>query len=142
MEAFENRDIKDHILKIGDDEWESMCPYFRGVKSKGKPGEVDCNQQPEEADISRLGHIDSCIKDPGMCRLYVHRIKETFPVGTRLRLISMKAEPDMPEGLEGKVEHVDDIGQIHMKWDNGRTLPLVVYLDFFDTIHDENNCTK
>ena len=46
MEAFENRDIKDHILKIGDDEWESMCPYFRGVKSKGKPGEVDCNQQP------------------------------------------------------------------------------------------------
>ena len=51
-------------------------------------------------------------------------------------------QPSMPEGLEGKVEHVDDIGQIHMKWDNGRTLPLVVYLDFFDTIHDENNCTK
>ena len=43
----------------------------------------------------------------------------------------------MPEGTEGTVDMVDDIGQIHMKWDNGRTLALVPGEDSFSVIRQE-----
>jgi len=36
----------------------------------------------------------------------------------------MNGETQMPFGLEGEVTHVDDIGQIHVNWDNGSTLAL------------------
>lgn len=51
--------------------------------------------------------------------------KAAYPVGTRLELISMD-DPyaPVPPGTRGTVQYVDDIGQIGMKWDNGRTLPL------------------
>ena len=44
---------------------------------------------------------------------------------------------DMPPGLEGEVHRVDDIGQIHMKWENGRTLPLNTETDSFSVITQE-----
>lgn len=37
----------------------------------------------------------------------------------------------VPDGTEGNVEFVDDAGQIHMKWDNGRTLALIPGIDEF-----------
>lgn len=37
----------------------------------------------------------------------------------------------VPAGTEGNVEFVDDAGQIHMKWDNGRTLALIPGIDEF-----------
>lgn len=58
-------------------------------------------------------------------------LKERYLPGTRLVLVNMDGEPDMTEGLEGVVSHVDDIGQIHMCWDNGRTLALVYGKDSF-----------
>jgi hypothetical protein len=51
------------------------------------------------------------------------RNKELFPKGTRVRLIHMGADPDpVPDGSEGTVEHVDDVGTISVKFDNGRHL--------------------
>ncbi len=60
------------------------------------------------------------------------RYKESYPTGTRIMLISME-DPwaPVPSGTRGTVEVVDDIGQIHMKWDNGRTLALVPGEDSF-----------
>ena len=60
------------------------------------------------------------------------RYKESYPPGTRIMLISME-DPwaPVPSGTRGTVEVVDDIGQIHMKWDNGRTLALVPGEDSF-----------
>ena len=60
-----------------------------------------------------------------MDRKIVNFIKEQYPPGTRIRLNSMKDpyHPILP-GTEGEVDFVDDEGQIFMKWDNGRTLPL------------------
>lgn len=68
----------------------------------------------------------------------VQRIKEQYPAGTRIRLNSM-SDPwsPVPEGTEGTVDMVDDIGQIHMKWDNGRTLALVPGEDSFSVIRQE-----
>ncbi len=41
--------------------------------------------------------------------------------------------PILP-GTEGEVDFVDDKGQIFMKWDNGRTLPLVPGEDSFTVL--------
>ena len=37
----------------------------------------------------------------------------------------------IPSGTRGTVDFVDDVGQIHMKWDNGRTLAIVPQVDKF-----------
>lgn len=60
--------------------------------------------------------------------------KWKYPVGARVMLYEMDGEPQMPEGLEGTIYHVDDIGQIHVKWDNGSTLALNVECDRFIVI--------
>lgn len=46
----------------------------------------------------------------------------------------MEGEDDMPAGLKGKVVFVDDIGQVHMKWQNGRGIPLNPELDKFQVL--------
>ena len=53
-------------------------------------------------------------------------IQEQYPPGTRIRLNFMN-DPYAPitPGTEGVVDVVDDDGQLHMKWDNGRTLALI-----------------
>lgn len=65
----------------------------------------------------------------------VDRIKEQYPVGTRIELISMD-DPHAPieSGMQGTVDMVDDIGTLHMKWDNGRTLGIVPGEDNFKVI--------
>lgn len=60
--------------------------------------------------------------------------KALYQKGMRIRLNYMEGESDMPSGLKGTVQHVDDIGQIHMKWDNGRTLALNSDKDSFSII--------
>ncbi len=40
----------------------------------------------------------------------VERLKERYPEGTRIQLITMAGESDMPSGLMGTVDFVDDIG--------------------------------
>lgn len=43
----------------------------------------------------------------------------------------MYGEPKMPKGIKGIVDEVDDIGQIHVKWENGSSLALNVEVDSF-----------
>lgn len=64
----------------------------------------------------------------------VQRIKEQYPGRTRIRLHSMSGEADMPSGLTGTVDFVDDAGQLQMSWDNGRSLALVPGEDSFSII--------
>ena len=62
-------------------------------------------------------------------------IKEQYPPGTRIRLNSMY-DPFAPiePGTEGIVDLVDDAGQLHMKWDNGRTLAIIPGEDSFTVL--------
>lgn len=66
------------------------------------------------------------------------RIKETYPPGTRIELISME-DPfaPVPPGTRGTVKVVDDIGQLHMSWDNGRSLAVVPGEDSFRKLTQE-----
>ena len=67
----------------------------------------------------------------------VDEIKEQYPVGSRIELINMEGEMEMYAGLKGTVTSVDDIGQIHMKWDNGSSLALNKDVDSFKQIDEK-----
>lgn len=59
-------------------------------------------------------------------------IKAEYPAGTRIKLNHMEEEKfPVADGTTGEVAFVDDAGQIHMKWDNGRTLELIPGVDDF-----------
>ena len=70
-----------------------------------------------------------------MDRKMVNFIKERYPSGTRIRLNSME-DPYAPiaPGTEGVVDFVDDIGTIHIKWNNGRSLGIVPGEDSFSVL--------
>lgn len=59
-------------------------------------------------------------------------LKERYPEGTRVRCIMM-TDPyhAVPSGTEGTVKCVDDMGTIHVQWDNGSSLGLIPYEDRF-----------
>ena len=64
----------------------------------------------------------------------VDNIKRQYPAGTRVKLNSMSGESNMPSGMEGTVEYVDDAGQLGMLWDNGSSLSLIPGEDSFSKI--------
>jgi len=64
----------------------------------------------------------------------VEKIKKLFPVGTKIRLIHMDDSQAVPSGISGTVDYIDDDGQIHMNWDNGRTLALIYGVDQFEIV--------
>ena len=57
-------------------------------------------------------------------------------IGRRVRLIYMEGEDPsrMYKGLEGTIDHIDGIGQIHVKWDNGSSLALNGDVDDFEIL--------
>ena len=52
-------------------------------------------------------------------------LRKQFPQGCRVELIRMDDPQAPPGGTKGTVTHVDDIGTIHVKWDNGSGLGVV-----------------
>ncbi|MEA4896898.1 MAG: DUF4314 domain-containing protein [Christensenellaceae bacterium] len=58
------------------------------------------------------------------------RLREQHPKGTRVELIEMN-DPyrEMPPGLKGTVQMVDDAGGIHINWDNSSTLAAIYGID-------------
>ena len=68
----------------------------------------------------------------------IKNLRECYPEGTRIKLHFMD-DPysPIPAGMTGTVSCVDDAGNIHMKWDNGRTLALIAGVDSFEKIPDK-----
>ena len=63
--------------------------------------------------------------------------KNTFPKGTRICVDNMDNDPrPIPAGTCGTVELVDDIGTIHCKFDDGRSLGLIPGEDSFHIIKE------
>lgn len=65
--------------------------------------------------------------------------KKAYPAGTRIRLIHMD-DPysPVPDEMTGTVTSVDDMGTLHMKWDNGRSLGICPDVDSFEIIGKED----
>lgn len=62
----------------------------------------------------------------------LNALRYMYREGTRIELINME-DPyaPVPPGTKGTVVYVDDMGTIHMKWDNGSTLGLIYGEDMF-----------
>ena len=61
----------------------------------------------------------------------IAEVRLNYPPGTRVELIHMDDNWAVPSGTRGEVVRTDDAGQIHMQWDNGRTLAIVPQVDKF-----------
>lgn len=63
------------------------------------------------------------------------KVRKEYPEGTRVRCISM-SDPyhPVPTGTEGTVINVDDIGTIHVNWDNGQSLGLAYGADQYEKV--------
>lgn len=55
----------------------------------------------------------------------VLRLREQFPIGTKVELVSMDDMQAPPPGTKGEVRFVDDGGTIHVRWENGSSLGAV-----------------
>ncbi len=65
----------------------------------------------------------------------VREIKKMYPSGTKIRLTRMGEDQQrVPDGTIGTVRYVDDIGTIHMRWETGSSLGLIVGEDEFEKI--------
>ena len=67
----------------------------------------------------------------------IREIKENYPPGTRIQLIHMEDQWAVPSGTRGTVDFVDDQGQVHPTWDNGRSLAIVPQVDQFRKLTDQ-----
>lgn len=61
----------------------------------------------------------------------VEALRKRYPKGTKICLDSMDGELLMSSGLKGEVFGVDDMGQIHVQWENGSSLALLPGIDRF-----------
>lgn len=69
-------------------------------------------------------------------RAVINRLQ--YPPGCRIELLEMN-DPYAPiqPGTRGTVAYVDDMGTLHMHWDNGRTLGVIPGEDSFRKLTPE-----
>ena len=65
-------------------------------------------------------------------------LRKNYPKGTRIELVFMNDFRSIKPGTKGTVNHVDDMGTIHVDWDNGRRLGLIYDEDEFNVLEDED----
>ena len=64
-------------------------------------------------------------------------LRVKYPEGTRVILVSMDDEQAPPIGTCGNVDHIDDMGTIHIKWDTGSSLGVVPWEDEIEIVLDD-----
>ncbi len=63
-------------------------------------------------------------------KIDIERLRETY-LGKRIKCIWMSDPKPIPPQTKGIVEHIDDMGTLHVKWDNGRILGIIPEEDIF-----------
>lgn len=53
---------------------------------------------------------------------FLQELRDLYTPGTRVRLLKMDDSQAPPIGTLGTIDHVDDIGTIHVRWENGSSL--------------------
>lgn len=66
----------------------------------------------------------------------LNEIKVKYPIGTRVKLTKdMDDKYPILAGTIGTIDYIDSEGQLHMMWENGRTLALIPEVDEFEIIN-------
>lgn len=63
-------------------------------------------------------------------------LREKYPTGTIVKLISMNDVQSPPVGTIGEVTMIDDMGSIHVNWQNGSTLALIPDVDSWEILNE------
>lgn len=73
----------------------------------------------------------------------VEALKKKYPKGTKIVCLRMD-DPfhPVPPGTRGEVDYVDDLGTIHMTWENGSGLALISEKDEFRVIKPKEKKTQ
>ena len=61
-------------------------------------------------------------------------LREKYPTGTIVKLISMDDVQSPPVGTIGEVTMIDDMGSVHVNWQNGSTLALIPDVDSWEIL--------
>lgn len=61
-------------------------------------------------------------------------LREKYPTGTIVKLISMDDVQSPPVGTIGEITMIDDMGSIHVNWQNGSTLALIPDVDSWEIL--------
>lgn len=61
-------------------------------------------------------------------------MKQTDIIGKRIRINHMEDIAPVPDGTEGIITGIDDIGQIQVKWDNGSSLSIIPEEDDYEIL--------
>ena len=61
-------------------------------------------------------------------------MEKTLLIGKRIRINHMDDMSPVPDGTEGIITGIDDIGQIQVKWDNGSTLSVIDDIDDYEIL--------
>jgi len=65
--------------------------------------------------------------------------RQLYPKGTQIELISMDDDfTNLKQGDKGIIQLVDDIGNVHVNWENGSKLALVPEVDSFKIISNKS----
>ncbi len=64
----------------------------------------------------------------------LQQLRALYTPGTWIKLIYMDDKQAPKPGTFGIVKYVDDAGTIHMKWNNGSSLGLIVDKDKFEIL--------
>ena len=73
-------------------------------------------------------------------RRFAKRMKDNYPPGTRIMLLSMGDDPHpVEDNTRGTVRVVDDIGTLHCSFDNGRSLGIVPGEDSFRKLTEDEH---
>jgi hypothetical protein len=61
-------------------------------------------------------------------------MEKTLLIGRRIRMNHMEDIQPVPDGTEGIITGVDDMGHIRVKWDNGSSLSIIEEIDDFEIL--------
>lgn len=111
--------VSDVVYKQDDKDSEGKFYYVNSFGFK----EIEFDKS--QTEISKDLFVDDKKVD-------VEKLRQEYPAGTMIKLIYMAGEETMHSGLIGEVQSIDDIGQIHINWENGSTIALNSKYDAFE----------